>query len=417
MVKVEFEDIIALWQEQDATTFVANRENIILFSTDTALNHTTLEPLSDQLMEQVVASKQFGDRPLALAPLEFDANLIGFDRYEKHIQAVSIDVADIGWRVFRLQPLASTLSNADARFLVRIFSVSIFLAIGISFFIWRLYVEQQRTKTTAFLKNEIARGTKELSDANAQLESEMQKRAEINQRFRTAREDLAQANRLGSIGAVTAGVAHEINQPVAAIRAFAENASKLLARDKTDAAVENLTSIVELTGKIGSITNELRRYARRGSLTIRNIELEEVIEGVDLLIGDRIKAAGVHFQVYGVEDLPLTVKAGRVRLEQVFVNILQNALEALKNSANPTITIRIEKSDKVVDVVVFDNGPGIPEDVRSEIFNPFFSSKPDGLGIGLGIAKDIMKEFGGSISLIPSELGGAGFKLTLQRVL
>lgn len=103
-----------------------------------------------------------------------------------------------------------------------------------------------------------------------------------------------------------------------------------------------------------------------------------------------------------------------MRLEQVLVNVIQNALEAVQNTQSPRIELHVSRERESLSVTIADNGPGVPEGIKSEIFTPFFSKKTDGLGIGLGIAKDIMLEFGGSLHLVTSPLGGAAFKIRLR---
>lgn len=416
VVKVEFEEITEIWRDANSTTFVVNADNIILFSSDPSLNYSILRPLSDGRRREILETKQFDDEALLLSPITIQPDLMGLDAVGRNIQAAVLDIPELGWRIYRTEQVSPALSAADTQIQLHLLSIGI-VVVGLGLFaVWRLTLERQRARTTKLLKTEVSRQTKELSEANKQLGDEIKQREQINERFRNAREELAQANRLGSIGAITASVAHEINQPVAAIRAFAENAGKLLARKDDERALENMTSIVELTGRIGAITTELRRYARRGTQAIGPISIPDVVEGAELLIGERINAAGVELKIINEIKKTPKVKAGRVRLEQVLVNVLQNGMEAVKEAPAGKIEMRITDEESHVGITISDNGPGIDENISSEIFTPFFTKKPEGLGIGLGIAKDIMKEFGGSIELTTSDLGGAAFKILLQKI-
>lgn len=414
VVKVEFEEIANLWRSSDATTFVTDRDGIVLFSSDPSLSYTLLKPLNNERREEIRETMQFEGEVLPPAPFKAQDFPQAVDLDGNRIQVASQVISSLGWQIHRAESIGGAIRAKDALIQSQVLSVGIvFLGMGL-FAAWRVSLSRQRAETTAFLKTEVARQTKELSEANSRLELEAEHRERINDRFRTAREELAQANRLGSIGAITASVAHEVNQPVAAIKTFAENATKLLEREKYAQASDNLTSIASLASRIGEISNELRRYAKRGSQNIDKISVHKIIDGVELLIGDRIRAANIAFQIVGKDgDLPPVI-AGRVRLEQVLVNLLQNAIEAVEKTENPRIEMRIARTGKQVSVAIYDNGPGVDAAIRSQIFTPFFSSKPKGLGIGLGIAKDIMTEFGGSIGLTDSPFGGAGFKLLLQ---
>lgn len=439
VVKVEFADIVGIWQEQNAKTFVANEDNIILFSSDAQLNYLSFGALSDQRRSEIAKTMQFGDEPLAASALSVGEGSIGRDAQGRSILVEALALPELNWNIYRAVLIGPVLDAANARIRATLLSGALALfAVGL-FVFWRLSIERQRTENTKLLETEVARQTEELSSANKQLESEIHKREEINRRFRKAREELAQANRLGSIGAITTSVAHEINQPVAAIHAFAESGTKLIQRKDYERADENLGAIVQLTTKIGAITAELRRYARRGGsvdrVALGTITVGDVVDGVELLIGDHLRATGVHFgithrlnidqrakdpgdghQESAGEWRALLVKADRVRLEQVIVNLLQNASEAVEGTKTPTIEMQISSNTEAVFIEISDNGDGIDESIESEIFTPFFTNKPHGLGIGLGIAKDIMHEFGGAIELSTTRLGGASFRLRLQKV-
>jgi len=357
------------------------------------------------------------DEPLGgiVIKVEFNQiNLLARDQAgQRHLVDV-VSVPELDWKLFRIIPLKPAVASANIRAQLIIVLVGVFLSTIALFIRSRLVREKEKAEMTDYLKSEVNRQTKKLSVANVQLKHEISERELVNQRFRAAREELAQANRLGSIGAITASVAHELNQPVAAIRARAENAKKLLKRGDNTRVGENLGLIVDLTARIGSISTELRRYARRGSQAISSVSMEDVMEGVQILMGDRLKSEGIDLVVgSNVTSLP-PVKAGRVRLEQVLVNLLQNALDALEGHPNPKVNIKFKIQKNMVIVTVSDNGPGISEDNTRNIFTPFFTDKPNGMGMGLGIAKDIMTDFGGTIVTIPSPMDGAAFQLKLK---
>lgn len=414
VIKVEFEAISNLWKTSDGITFVTDENGIILFASDPSLNFTLLEQISQEQREAIVRTKQFDGEPLLLSQLQIDDMSSGIDANGERIQSASLTMPELGWNVYHVKRIGAAINAKDTQIQANVLSFGIIFLVFGFFMAWRMSLAHQRAKTTCFLKTEVARRTKELSEANSRLEYEAEQRERINDRFRTAREELAQANRLGSIGAITASVAHEVNQPVAAIKTFAENTNKMLDRGQYDKAAKNLSSIASLATRIGEITTELRRYAKRGSQSIAKLTVSDIVDGVELLVGERIRAARISFRVVAPDEELPSVLAGRVRLEQVLVNLLQNAMEAVEPVSGPTIEMHIYKKAKQVAIAIYDNGPGINDAIRTEIFNPFFSAKPKGLGIGLGIAKDIMAEFGGSIELVDSPLGGAGFEIILK---
>ena len=157
----------------------------------------------------------------------------------------------------------------------------------------------------------------------------------------------------------------------------------------------------------------MRRFARRGTGTIGPVPLDAVIAGTRLLIGDRFRAAGVALE-WPPADQP-SVVAGRVRLEQVLVNLLQNALDAVAGRAAPCVALTIAVEGDRVALVVADNGPGIDPGIATQIFEPFVTGKPEGLGLGLGIVRDIVTAFDGTVAVVPSPLGGAAFRVEVAR--
>lgn len=415
VIKVEFSQIAQRWNDQNATSLVTDRNSIILFSNDQSLNYKTLTPLTDAQRAKIIADKQFRDEPLSASGIDIDANLLARDPAGQRLLVDLVSIPELNWNLLRIIPVKPAMATANARAQLIILLVGVFLS-GIAFFFRRRFVrEKEKAEITEYLKSEVNRQTKKLSVANDQLKHEIAERELVNQRFRAAREELAQANRLGSIGAITASVAHELNQPVAAIRARAENATKLLKRGDSARVSENLGLIVDLTARIGSISTELRRYARRGSQAISSVSLDDVMDGLQILMGDRLKSKGINLVVGDNVDALPPVIAGRVRLEQVLVNLLQNSLDALKGHTDPRVHIIFKVQKNMVVITVSDNGPGISEENTRNIFTPFFTDKPNGMGMGLGIAKDIMTDFGGTIETIPSFMGGAAFQLKLKR--
>ncbi|WP_375271543.1 sensor histidine kinase [Sphingomonas sp.] len=311
-----------------------------------------------------------------------------------------------GWRLIHVVPVVTALHRAAN--LARLIGLVAALIAGLiaAFLLWRLTRAADATRERTRLEAAVATRT-------AELRAEIAERTRVDQRFRDAREELAQANRLGSLGSITAGLAHEINQPVATIRTLSENARAHLAAGRLDRVAANLDTAVSLTARIGAITQEMRQFARRGTGTVEPVPLDAVIAGTRLLIGDRFRAAGVALD-WPAPGQP-SVIAGRVRLEQVLVNLLQNALDAVAGRDSPRVGLLIDGDDERVALTVADNGPGIDPAIADQIFEPFVTGKRDGLGLGLGIVRDIVTAFDGTVATVPSPLGGAGFQVTLTR--
>lgn len=414
VVKVEFDRLEAKWADSPAATLVTDDAGIVIMASERAWQFRSLAPLSTAKRAELRRSLRYGER--SLAPLSIARQggdlVIGDGARATSYRQASERVSLPGTTLHLLQPLAPKRAGANAT--ARVIFLILLILVGAAIVTLLRIVERQAIRHAAHeaLEHEVAARTQDLSDANAELKQASERQAETDRRYRAAREELAQASRLGSIGQITAGVAHEINQPVAAIRTFAENSLRYLDRGDAGKARGNLDTIVELTARVGAITNELRNFARRQPRPLGPVALQPALDGTLLLIGDRLRAAGIALDII-LERPDAIVHADRVRLEQIFVNLLQNAADALHRTADPRIRIHAHGGDPLI-VDVYDNGPGIPPGLIPQLFTPFATGRPDGLGLGLAIVGNIVEEFGGTISLIASPLGGAGFRLELK---
>ncbi|MGA0584594.1 MAG: sensor histidine kinase, partial [Castellaniella sp.] len=232
-------------------------------------------------------------------------------------------------------------------------------------------------------------------------------------RLHEMQDELVQANKLSLLGQVAAGVAHEINQPVGAIRTYADNAGEFLRRGQPDRARENLATIARLTERIGGITQELRAFSRKRATAIGAVELDGALDGALMLAGPRLGRQGVRLEDRRAGRPSPRVRADAMRLEQVFVNLLHNALEALADTARPGIRLSVERDGERVRVRIEDNGPGIDPAARERLFTPFFTTRAQGVGLGLVISRDILAEFGGTLAAL-DVAAGAAFEVTLE---
>ncbi|WP_343525094.1 ATP-binding protein [Sphingomonas sp.] len=414
VVKVEFGRIGLAWASDPGQTFLVDNHGVVAVTTDSAARFTTIRPLTEAARAAIAQSQQFGGIRLRPIPYHMGRDAMVTDERGTRYVLGQAAAPLPGWRLLHILPSEPAL-RAAAGWVRSVTALFAMVLIGLALFAlwWRTRAERAAGAREA-LEVEVARRTAELRAINDRLTVEIAERIRADQRFRAAREELAQANRLGSLGSITTGVAHEINQPVAAIRTLAENARTFLSRAMPDRAGANLATIVEMTERIGSIVQEMRRFARRGAHGLGPVSLDEVLDGTMLLIGDRFRSAGIALDRPAGGALPQVI-AGRVRLEQVLVNLLQNALDAVAGRPDPVVRLSVAQRPDGVELTVEDNGPGLDPAIASEIFTPFVTGKPDGLGLGLGIARDIMTEFGGMLEVTSSSLGGAGFRIRMRR--
>ncbi|MGY5774774.1 ATP-binding protein [Rhizobium sp. LEGMi135b] len=407
VVKFEFDAVSRIWANDPGATLVVDEHQIILAASDPSQALTALAPLSSEDRAGIVASGQYRDA--ALGPGNYRIEDAGRIRGPRHQIMIAAEqpVAGTQLRLLHLLDTRAALQEAQAQAWLLTLPAILGSAVIAAAIWWRMTRAARAASDRRALEEAVAARTAELRD-------EMAERTRAEDRYRDAREELAQANRLASVGSITAGLMHEINQPVATIRTLAENARHHLAANRLDRVGANLDAAVEVTARIGTITQEMRRFSRRGRQAAGAEPLDAIFAGALLLVGNRVRKTGVRL------DLPPKgqphVLVERVRLEQVIVNLLQNAIDAVADTPDPHVALHVDAMEKdTVRLTVADNGPGIDPALVKEIFRPFVTGKPEGLGLGLGIAQDIMNDLGGSLAIGPSPLGGAAFIVTMRR--
>lgn len=420
VVKVELDAVEAAWREQPGESLVADPDGVILLASRPDWKFRTLTPLSDDRREALSRSGQYGDallqpmRPPIAGPPS-DRVGIGGNDFLVLRQTLSVE----NWTLVLLTPAQEASERAG---LLRwIVGLAGGLAILSGAWFWRARDRaRRRLRQDADAREELEARvddrTRDLTLANGRLQDEIDDRERAEARLRHLQADLVQANRLAQLGQTVAGVAHEINQPVAAIRANADNALILLDRAATEEARGNLARIQGLTERIGTIVQDLRTFARKPMPSVTAVAVQEAIEGSLLLVASRIRRDGVRVERRGDTD-GLHVTAERIRLEQVLVNLLQNAFEALEGTTPAHVVVAVTTSETDVVIAVEDNGPGVSEVARAALFTPFATDKPAGLGLGLVISRDIVLGFGGDLTLDALHANGARFCIRLSRAM
>lgn len=420
VAKAEFDDVEADWRRAADPTFVTDPRDIVLVTSVADWRFRATTPIPAEQREAIRASLQFGDAPLDLLPLRAEAGLVTWPQApgDRSFVEASAPVPTTSWTLHVLEPFSGTLRLAAlaARLIALLVGLAVIGVVTVILIRRRRLGEERRQQADMRreLEARVGERTAALSEANDRLLAEMEERRRAEAAARSAQDDLAQAGKLALLGQIAASVAHEVNQPVAAIRTFADTGGLLLERGEAGAARENFATIAGLTERIGAITSEMRAFARKSPTVIGPVPLRPAIEGALILVGHRLRQDAIALEL----DLPaeeLTVQAERWRLEQVLVNLLQNAVEALAGRADARIRIDARAEAANVMLRVADNGPGLAPTVLANLFLPFTTTKPDGLGLGLVISHDIVAEFGGTLTA--ENDGGAVFTLTLPRLL
>lgn len=425
VLKVELDGVEANWRSSGFVVFVTDERGVVLATSRPEWRFHALAPLSAADAATAHEQLQLAEAGFEPLPIRRGAGdgLATIDDAGKPRRFVEV-VQDLpgavpGWRLWLLTPADAALTSAANT--ARLTTLLALLLTGLLAYVLlrrrraRRLRQEALARMNAELESRVSTRTAELTRSNAALAGEIAERENAEAKVRWLRDDLAQANRLSILGQIAAGVAHEINQPVAAIRTYAENAGRFLHGGKVESVSGNLTSIVSMTERIGAITGTLRTFARRPGVAASPLPVREAIDGALSLLSGRIRDSGVTIVKPRGTASPM-VMASRIRLEQILVNLLQNALDALKDRPDPRIEIELAERDDRVLVSVRDNGPGLGPEAAGNLFMPFQTTKEKGLGLGLVISQEIAQELGGTLRLDPDCTKGASFTIDLRRI-
>ncbi len=368
-VKVEFNSLEASWAKATSGVYVTDTDGVILVTSNPAWRFNTTKPIARGQRDVEQDIRRFGKAKLPL----FDRRAIRTSTLTPALIETTHSVAPLDWKLHLLSDTSTSLAAAKANGRLLFLLLMVLAAIVAALSIFGIRRREARAE------------------------------ALVNERTGRLREQLQQANRLATLGQITAGVGHEIRQPVAAIRILAESGERLGERGAHAEAAVNFGRIAALTDRIGAITDELRRFSRRGQREPREVPLRQVIDGALLLLHDRVAQLNIDLVRPPEADLDFIVRGEHVALEQVLVNLLQNAFDATGQAGQ--VSIEIAQSGKSRLLSVTDNGSGLTADQRASLFQPFVTTKPEGLGLGLVISQDIMRGLGGDLMEDPLVAG------------
>jgi two-component system C4-dicarboxylate transport sensor histidine kinase DctB len=424
-LKIGVDDIEASWRTWEYRIIVSDPEGIIFMSTDPGWRYKGLLPLTADRLERTTASRRYAEAHLQELTFQSGAEagfglmqLLAEDGLEHEYLVATQAMPEAGWTVHVL--LDTAYLRGQARLAVAAFVLALGVALSLA-----VVVSQRRARLAeriamqeaaqAGLEVLVQERTADLMRVNRQIETEVAERRLTEQELRRTQADLVQAGKLAALGQMSAALSHEINQPLAAARNYADSAALLIDRGDAGRARENIGQILSLIDRMATIARHLRNVARKPDEVLKVLALPAVIADALQIAGARLAAAGAVVVQDVPADLP-PVRGGAVRLQQVLVNVLGNAADAVETLPDRRIDLIARAEEGVVIIAIRDRGPGVPADIADRIFDPFFSTKTvgSGLGLGLSISYNIMKDFGGDLRVANHPDGGALFEIVLQ---
>ncbi|MDQ7777427.1 sensor histidine kinase [Paracoccus aminovorans] len=422
-VKIGVDRIEAGWQGGASRVLVTDPEGTVFLSSQPAWLYHALQPLTPDRLARTAASRRYAETPLADLPLERIARggteLLRLpDRPgdpaspRRDYIAAAEPMPEAGWTVHVL--LDSAELQAEARLtvasLVLLLSAAVFGALMLRQRRARL---RERLAATAELERRVIARTADLARVNEQLGQEIAERRATEAELRAAQVSLVQVGKLAALGQMSASLSHEINQPLAAARNYADSAGILIERGDYARARENIAEILALVDRMAAIGKHLRQAARQPDANPGAVTLAALLPETQTIVAGRLAGSGATLELDLPPDLP-PLRAGATRLQQVLVNLISNAADAALEAADRRITLSARAEGGRVRISIRDRGPGVSDAIAPRIFDPFFTTKGIGAGLGLGlsITANILRDLGGEISVHDAN-PGAEFRVAL----
>jgi len=415
VVKMDLAGIEQRYSGHEAQFIVSDPDSVVFISTRPDWLFHSLRKLDPQTLSRLANSRRYPDRRIRPLPLEWlprapdGGRLLRLPDEGKQREYLLLQqpMPEAGWQVAILTPLdpvrRNSLVTTGLALLTALITLLLLLLLRQRY---RRRLERQRyaEKAQRELERQVALQTTD-------LRREIEERKRTEQRLRDTQGELIQTAKLAVLGQMSASISHELNNPLAAIRGYAENARKFLERGQTGPVDQNLQRIGELTERMGKISSQLKQFARKSSDRLEAVRIEPVIQTAIDLVMPQYRQASIRILNRCERPGPRAL-AEMIPLEQVLINLINNAVQAVDGQGE--IAIACERQQEWVLIHVDDSGPGLDQQALEHIFDPFYTTKKTGLGLGLSISARIMDSMNGHLSASNRPEGGARFTISLM---
>ena len=436
VVKVGLQQLEQSWTTVEAPALVADENGVVILASVPDWKFTTLQPLDAATRSAFYQTQQYNRRALeplgvqALGTLDHGARLVRLPRQKPELVSMfpvsgqflaqTQALPGTTWQITVFSQLDPVRGIAFSRAALAAAAAGILCILLLMQAERRRHLKDRLAAREALqqahdrLELKVAERTADLSAANQRLQAEVAERTRAERTLRAAQDELVQAGKLAVIGQLATGIAHELNQPLAALRTLSGNARKFLARGDQSSVDGNLARIAELVDRMGRLTGQLKSFARKSTGRPQAVPLRRAIDNALFLLEQRLQRSGI-IACLNLPQQELRAWCDANRLEQVLVNLAGNALDAMEGQPAPALEIEALRQGERILVRVRDHGPGLSDEARAHLFEPFFTTKEagSGLGLGLAISAGIVADSGGSLSGDNHPEGGAVFTIDL----
>ncbi|MEL7293442.1 MAG: ATP-binding protein [Pseudomonadota bacterium] len=416
VIKMDLTAIESNWQNRTNIFVATDPHNVIFMSSNDEWLFKSLTTLTESERLAILNSRQYLDKPIRSMNLSGDLskehselrnlNASGFD-HDYLVSSRALQKHDLTLRVLTSKSILLWNSLSFALVATLLFVIAyLSLQLGYQRQLKKRQFEQLQSEARQKLEFQVMERTSE-------LQAEIHERVKTEQALRQTQNELIQAAKLAVLGQMSASISHELNNPLAAIRSFADNAKRFLARQSYDRVDDNLSRISSLTERMAKISNQLRSFAKKSdSNEVSLLDVAPLIIAAKELLNPQFKAQMTELTLDLSPSLP-QIELNPIQFEQVLINLITNALHAVAEQEDKQVVISTHIDQQWLFIYVDDNGPGIPFDQRAQLFEPFYTTKKNGLGLGLSISQQIMQAMNGRLQVNESPLGGARFIISL----
>ena len=409
VVKVDLAPLQEDWHKGGETVLVSDANDVLFLSSRPAWRYRTLNRLTDAQRRRIRAGRQYGNQSLDRLPFTSQQQLAAGQQVIRYANAPYLMISrslsnTLDWQLHYLVPLSPVRERWQTVAAIGTVLSLLILSLG-------LYARERRQKKISRNK---AREAEAIQAMNVRLQEEIAERSRTEQALRETQAELVQAGKLAALGHMAAGIVHELNQPISAIRTQAASGRLLLERREPGKLQEVLAAVTRMTDHMAAITAQLKTFARKAPPTREKVLVQDCLDGALTMTAALFAEHRVSLERQ-VSPQPLMVMGDPGRLKQVLVNLLRNAVDAMRDSPERSLQVSLAADEQEALVTISDSGSGIAEKDFEELFTPFFTTKEvgEGLGLGLSISYRIVNDLGGTIRAWNRAGGGAAFSVRI----
>lgn len=439
VVKSSLHELERRWLGQEAPALIVDANGIVLLASPPEWRYATLQPQSPAVLARI-SQEQFAGQPLGAASLDIaieaaqEGTVVRLSRQlkpdpgplqgAKSYLALSRHLPGTAWRIVVFSDLRPVSVQASTHAALAAAAIGCFL-LWLAFLSQRRRLARGREEARAMLEQanqelerKVEARTADLSEAVTGLQREVAERQRAEQTLRAAQDELVQAAKLAVLGQMATGITHELSQPLGAIRTLSANAVEFMHRGDLATAEKNLGIVGQLAEQAGGIITPLKTFARKSPAVSVAVDVAQAVDAALFLFDARLKKLNVTVnRNFGPKSE--IAWCDQNRLQQVLVNLIGNAIDAMADEPERRLSFSAERaSSGQLALAVCDSGFGFTEEALEHLFEPFFTTKQpgEGLGLGLTISRDILRDFGGDLLAGPAPGGGARFVILLPAV-